>query len=361
MHIRGGLLVGWLCLCTLAACDRLGIGKDDVGKDTVPSAVSAEAAGKLPTSAVECEAYCDKQILCFPGAGKDNPRWLRHCHADCQRDVIKNGPVGTFIRAAASCSTTTCGDPYGTCIAKRLDTLVSDADEGKHEYLGLPQQCLQSHACFLAQQSNPVEAETREQTLVKLIPVRNEMYRHLRASNVESTTISCRMELDSKGCGVPTTIVSQGPAIELDCDAYCAKQKVCYPKGSAADTWGVNCRDACEAEARAGTSVAAFFAAIAACHQAPCGEKLGACISEKVNTLWPKGRASGWDMRGLHSACMLFRACTEVGLHASTADAARLTREATYGAYDKVFSQLKRDGGDSDKHCTTMASYIECK
>jgi hypothetical protein len=354
-RIAGLIAMGWLLPLGAAACDIPGLGRDGEGIEK-----DRRKAGKTAAGSVDCSAYCKKQKKCFPGAAVGEERWDKRCKASCEVESKAGGVVGAFYAAVAACSDEKCGKANAACLADELVDAKPRDGEPRLDVSGLPSQCVRVRACADATVAG-ASAARRDGVRQELYKMYRPMFANLRKIDKSTADISCRMIVENDRCAGPGKPTSAGASIDVDCQAYCAKQSACYPELSKDSAWLANCRGGCKDEAKAGTSEAAFFAAVAACRGAACGDPHGDCVVKKVADKWPASDKSGWDMRKLGRSCMLMRACMEAGFHANAPADARLTREATYKSYRKIFTSLQRDGGDTAKQCTTMAGYLKCK
>jgi hypothetical protein len=344
---------GWLSVMVafaIGACDDEPKASPDPSEDKSDELAAAKAT---------CKTYCDKQEKCFPGAlptkGSDRELWAINCASDCLRD-IEATPVAAFIRGIATCNDKACGDELGSCIAERVAKTLERDDAG---YLGLPPVCVMSHACQLAGSYGTARETTRAKKRSVALEQQAKLYRGLHDGTPADAATACKLLVGDERCAGSKTPAGTA-AIELSCDDYCDKLVACYPKSTSGSGWKANCRDGCNQEAKAGSSHAAFFAAVAHCKDAACGGALGTCVAERVAKHWPE-TPSGWDMPGLDPACMLLRACTEVRFFDAKPGDAKTLRDATYGSYRKIFEQLGDDRAATKKQCNTMASYSPCE
>ncbi len=337
--------MGWIALVVLVgagACkeDRPTPHKDDA---TAPSA-TASAGSTRP--GVDCKAYCSKLQACFPNVVDPDvvALWPGQCAADCTRDLSRGSTFGTVTKAVAACTEAACGEPLGICIDEQLTAMKADRDD--HRYLGLHPWCTVSHACFVAGFYGYVDPESRDRLRATLGPTRDELYGNTRRTSSDPGTV-CRMMVETE-CAPPAALSSEGPAITVDCDAYCDKLRTCAPKKATDDAWLGNCRTSCREEATAGTTYAAFYAAVARCAEAPCGDALGACIAKRVAEHWPTNPGVDWDMRHVGADCQLVRLCHEATHNAAEPAVSRLGRRAQFGYY------AKHHEGLSDVECGAL-------
>ena len=317
----------WVALLVggLGACDEK---SPTPHKDvTSPATATATAAATAVTS---CEAYCTKMKECFPKAVDSEvaTTWSGQCAADCKRDLEVGGHFAELTTAAAACTESACGVPFGECLDRKLATMKVSVED--HRYLDLHPWCTLSHACFVAELYGYIDPAARDRMRSELLLTRNALYDNTRRAGINAD-IGCRMLVETQ-CSSPSPLPRQGPPIDVDCEAFCNKAKTCRPDATSG-TWLANCRTSCRMEAAAGTTYAAFYAAVAACSDVACTDALGRCIADEVADRWPDGVDDAWDMRKLDASCQIVRLCHEVALNAGDPLTSRMSRRGQFRFY----------------------------
>lgn len=336
----------------LVACNALQ-SEEGIGKDPEKAtSMASDKSGATPLQ-LDCDTYCSMQKKCFGGASR-SPGWNASCKAQCKKDAKRGDDVAAFHAAVAACADQPCSKAQGACIADKLDALMPKGGEHRWDVRGAHPHCMRLRACVDAQ----VYDARGERA-----PLRSRLYREHRKMFVNlkkaktDDGLACRMIVESEICAGRDARQPRGAPIAVDCKAYCANQKACFSKLTKEPTWDESCKAGCEAEAKLGTTVAAFFAAVASCRGATCGDAFYSCIAAKLDDHWPEGQIGDWDIRGLPKQCMHFVACTEAMYMGYDPVVVRTTREASYKSYAKAFANLRQHNQDPAKHCTTMLGY----
>lgn len=305
------------------------------------------------SSTVDCATYCDKQAACFPHAmGNVRPEaWRKNCAAFCEDDKKRKDPITRLHAAVAACSEARCGDAFGACVEKELDGTKVDIDVA-----GLHPNCYAFRACIDARVFRFALEEPE---------IRRTIYAENRAmvANMHKmasySKVSCKAVVESSMCGNAQPREAEGDPIDVDCNVYCDVMATAFPKYKS-DKMIANCEAGCREEAKLGTAVAAFMAAVAACKGKGRGDEMGDCVQTALakgpNAKW------AWDIRELGGACAWFRMCMEAGYLETDPETAVSTRASVYELYGKNFRDLKYSGGDAATSCrASLASLEKCK
>ena len=327
--------------------------RDDPPVAAAPSQRDGGAAASRGHVQGDCNAYCSKLTRCFPGATRRAHAFQSQCLFDCKRAHETKDDVALFYASVASCHRAACGEDLGACVVKQMNERVPADRAIALDVRGLPGACANMRACVDA--DSHIYVQKRLWIRSNLYKVHRPLFRKL--PGLDNAELVCRHYVDNEQCsGRPAA--QPGVPIAIDCDQYCDKQKACFPTYAKAKGWDATCRTDCEREAKEGTTVAGFFAAVAACKTSACGLPLGACVAEGLGAHWPNNQPAQWDVRGLPPTCMHIRACQEA-MFVTTASA-NLTREASYKRWAKVFATLASEGTRANTHCEQMVAYSSC-
>lgn len=344
-----------IAIALYGACAAVACEPDDVKPSRDEGSQDGKnAGGKDGGRSFDCAAYCSKQRECSPGAAQRNTNFHASCLFDCNRATQQRDDVALFYASVAGCKDEACGERFGACVVDEMTRRVPADKPIALDVRGLAAACANARACIDA--GSHVHVHNRLKTRAALYSGYAGFFDGLRRKSVDGDLV-CRMMVENEMCaGRPSP--QPGQAIPVDCDAYCDKQKSCFPTYAKVEKWDEHCRDDCKREAAEGTTAAGFFAAVVACKPTGCGALFGECLTREVGTHWPKSQPAQWDVRGLPPKCLLLRACQDA-LYGGN-EGARGARQGAYESYRKVFTTLASEGGEAGKHCETMASYSTC-